>query len=181
MGNNFWAFQNQDVIPDIVTLGKPMGNGQPIAALITPKKIAKKFNNGMEYFNSFGGNPVSLSIGESVLEFIEKRNLQKKSFILGNYLIKELNKIKKEFPEKIIEVRGQGLFVGVDLVKKGNPDLPDKKLAQFIINNCRKLGVLISTDGPYNNVLKIKPPIIINKENIKFLVNCIRKSLLRYK
>ena len=181
VGNNFWAFQNQDVIPDIVTLGKPMGNGHPIAALITTKKIAKKFNNGMEYFNSFGGNPVSLSIGESVLEFIEKKNLQKKSFILGNYLIKELNKIKKEFPEKIIEVRGQGLFVGVDLVKKGNPDLPDKKLAQFIINNCRKLGVLISTDGPYNNVLKIKPPIIINKENIKFLVNCIRKSLLRYK
>ena len=178
--NNFWAFQNHDVIPDICTLGKPMGNGHPISAVITTKKIADSFNNGMEYFNSFGGNPVSLAAGNAVLDEIKKFKLQQNSFKIGNYLKSKLNTLKNKFPDKIIEIRGEGLFLGIDLIDKGNPLLPNKRLAKYIINYCRKLGVLISTDGPHDNVLKIKPPIIFNLKDANFLIKTINDSLLKY-
>ena len=177
VGSNFWAFESNDVIPDIVTLGKPMGNGHPISAVITTEQIAKSFDNGMEYFNSFGGNPVSLAIGKSVLEVIEKEKLQKNALKVGNYLKENLNHIKNKYYDKIIEIRGEGLFLGIDLVKESNPNKPDAKLAKFIVNYCKELGVLISTDGPFNNVLKIKPPIIFTKSNADFLVEAINKSL----
>ena len=181
VGNNFWAFENQDIIPDICTLGKPMGNGHPISAVITSRKIADSFNNGMEYFNSFGGNPVSLAAGNAVLEFIENEKLQQNSLTIGNYLKNKLNELKNKYQEKIIEVRGQGLFIGIDIVKDNDPTLPDNKLAKFIINHCKNLGVLISTDGPFNNVLKIKPPIIFNKENSDYLIKSIEESLNVYR
>ena len=180
VGNNFWAFQNHDVIPDICTLGKPMGNGHPISAVITTKKIADSFNNGMEYFNSFGGNPVSLAAGNAVLDEIKNFKLQQNSFKVGNYLKLKLNTLKNKFPDKIIEIRGEGLFLGIDLIDKGNPLLPNKRLAKYIINYCRKLGVLISTDGPHDNVLKIKPPIIFNLKDANFLIKTINDSLLKY-
>jgi len=100
---------------------------------------------------------------------------------IGNYLKDKLRDLKDKYPEKIIEIRGQGLFIGVDLVKDGNPDSPDDVLAKFVINYCRKLGVLISTDGPYNNVLKIKPPIIFNKNDSDVLVSSLDQSLDSYK
>jgi len=177
VGNNFWAFENNDVIPDIVTLGKPMGNGHPISAVVTSEKIAKTFDNGMEYFNSFGGNPVSMAIGKTVLDVIEKEKLQKNAHEVGLYLKKKLNVLKKKYQGNIIEIRGEGLFLGIDLVRKSDPDKPATNTAKFIINYCRKLGLLISTDGPYNNVLKIKPPIIFTKNNADFLVNVLDQSL----
>ena len=116
VGNNFWSFQEHDVVPDIVTLGKPMGNGHPIAAVITTEKIASSFNNGMEYFNSFGGNPVSCSVGKAVLEVIEKEKLQQNALHVGRYFLSKLEKIKKKNKEYISEAMGRGLFLGVDII-----------------------------------------------------------------
>ena len=168
VGNFFWGFEEHGIIPDIVTLGKPMGNGHPIAAVVTTKEIANRFNNGMEYFNSFGGNPVSCSIGKAVLDVIENEELQKRAKITGKYFIKSLNKIKSNFPEFISEVRGRGLFLGIDLINYKNNN-PNKKLAKLIINKMRQRGILLSTDGPYQNVIKIKPPMTFNKENVDFV------------
>ena len=165
VGNFFWGFEEHGIIPDIVTLGKPMGNGHPIAAVVTTKKIANKFNNGMEYFNSFGGNPVSCSIGNAVLDVIENQKLQKHAKITGDYFLKSLNRIKSKFSKLISEVRGRGLFLGIDLINNEN-NLPNEKLATLIINKMRKRGILLSTDGPYHNVIKIKPPMTFNKDNV---------------
>ena len=147
-----------------MTLGKPMGNGHPLAAVVTTKEIANKFNNGMEYFNSFGGNPVSCSVGKAVLEVIESEKLQKNGLNTGVYFLKSLKKIKSKFPNLISEVRGRGLFIGIDLIK-GKKNNPNEKLATLIINKMRDRGILLSTDGPYHNVIKIKPPMPFNKDN----------------
>ena len=179
-GHNFWAFENQDVIPDIVTLGKPMGNGHPISAVVTTREIADSFDNGMEYFNSFGGNPVSLAVGQAVLEIIEKDKLQKNALNVGNYLLNKLNKLKNKYSEYIIEVRGEGLFLGIDLVKNSKPNLSNPKLAKFIINDCKKKGVLISIDGPFDNILKIKPPIIFSNDDADLLAQSIDDSISIY-
>ena len=164
VGNNFWAFEEHEVVPDIVTLGKPMGNGHPLAAVVTTKEIANKFNNGMEYFNSFGGNPVSCSVGNAVLEVIDLEKLQQHGLNTGQYFLKSLRKIQSKFPDLISEVRGRGLFIGIDLIKD-NKNNPNEKLATLIINKMRDRGILLSTDGPYHNVIKIKPPMPFNKDN----------------
>ena len=166
VGKNFWSFQEHDVIPDIVTLGKPMGNGHPIAAVITTEKIAASFNNGMEYFNSFGGNPVSCAVGKAVLEVIEKEKLQENALSVGKYFLSELEKIKNKNKKYISEVRGKGLFLGIDIIRDSNQLKPNKQLAKKIINFMRDKGILLSTDGPYDNVIKIKPPLVFTKENV---------------
>jgi len=181
LGDSFWAFQEHGVVPDIVTLGKPMGNGHPIAAVVTTEKIANTFNNGMEYFNSFGGNPVSCAVGNAVLEVIEKDNLQNNAKIVGDYFLKKLNQIKQKFPYYISNISGRGLFIGVDLIQNGNFFLPNSKLANELINNLRHKGILLSTDGPYDNVIKIKPPIIFNKKNVDFVCSEINNFFLIYK
>ena len=142
-----------------------MGNGHPIAAVITTEKIASSFNNGMEYFNSFGGNPVSCAVGKAVLEVIEKEKLQKNALNVGKYFLSKLQKIKNKNKKYISEVRGRGLFLGIDIINNYNNLKPDKKLAKKLTNYMRNNGILLSTDGPFNNVIKIKPPIIFNKEN----------------
>jgi len=167
-GSHFWGFETQDVIPDIITIGKSMGNGHPISALITTKEIASKFNNGMEYFNSFGGNPVSCAIGRAVLKIIEEEELQSNALYVGNLLKKLLNQLKTAHPI-IGDVRGKGLFLGIELVndqKELNP-LPD--VAEKVINKMKDKGVLLSTDGPDHNVIKIKPPMVFNEKNAYFL------------
>ena len=178
VGSNFWAFQEHGIVPDIVTLGKPMGNGHPIAAVVTTKKIADTFNNGMEYFNSFGGNPVSCAVGNAVLDVIEKDNLQKNSKVVGDYFIKKLTQIQKKFPNYISKISGKGLFIGIDFICNGDFLLPDAKLATKLINSLRLKGILLSTDGPFNNVIKIKPPLVFNKDNVDFVCNEINEFLI---
>jgi 4-aminobutyrate aminotransferase-like enzyme len=178
VGNNFWAFEEHGIVPDIVTLGKPMGNGHPIAAVVTTTKIADTFNNGMEYFNSFGGNPVSCAVGDAVLDVIEKENLQKNAKIVGDYFIKQLRKIQIKFPNYISKISGKGLFIGIDLIINGNLSLPNQKLATKLINILRLRGVLLSTDGPFNNVIKIKPPLVFNKDNADFVCSEIESFLI---
>jgi ethanolamine-phosphate phospho-lyase len=178
VGNNFWAFEEHGIVPDIVTLGKPMGNGHPIAAVVTTTKIANTFNNGMEYFNSFGGNPVSCAVGDAVLDVIEKENLQKNAKIVGDYFIKQLRKIQIKFPNYISKISGKGLFIGIDLIINGNLSLPNQKLATKLINTLRLRGILLSTDGPFNNVIKIKPPLVFNKDNADFVCSEIESFLI---
>jgi len=181
VGNYFWGFEEHGVIPDIVTLGKPMGNGHPIGAVVTTKNIANKFNNGMEYFNSFGGNPVSCTVGNTVLEIIEKENLQKNAYIVGKYFLNKLKKIKNSFPRFISEVRGRGLFIGIDLISEGKFHKPNKKLATNLVNTMRQKGILLSTDGPHNNVIKIKPPLNFNKKNVDMVCDEINTYFAKLK
>ncbi len=170
VGEAFWAFQLQDVVPDIVVIGKPMGNGHPLAAVVTTKKIADTFNNGMEYFSSFGGNPVSCAIGEAVLDVIETEGLQQNALETGNYFKAELERLSGIFP-LIGDVRGYGLFLGVELVEDRKNMEPATLKAREIIEMMKESGILLSTDGPFNNVLKIKPPMTFTKTNVDTVIN----------
>ena len=176
VGLHFWGFELQNVIPDIITIGKPLGNGHPIAAVVTTPDIAATFNNGMEYFNSFGGNPVSCAIALSVMNVIEKDKLQQNALDVGNYLLKELNLLKEKF-ELIGDVRGKGLFIGVELVENRKTLNSSPEKAEFIINQMKEVGILISTDGPYNNVLKFKPPMVFSRENAQQVIQSLEQKL----
>ena len=167
LGTYFWGFEMHEVIPDIVVLGKPMGNGHPIGAVVTTEEIAKKFEEGPEFFSSFGGNPVSCAIGEAVLKVIEEEHLQEHAKTVGGHLKELLAQLQHEFPE-IADIRGSGLFLGVELLdKSGNPNT---QLAAYIKNGLRKNSILVSTDGPYDNVLKIKPPLCFTEADAEVLV-----------
>ncbi len=176
VGTHFSAFETQQVIPDIVTLGKPIGNGHPLAAVITTREIADSFNNGMEYFNTFGGNPVSCAIGLAVLDVIEDEQLQNNALEVGDYLLKGLETLKLKYPI-IGDVRGLGLFIGVELVTDHNLLTPAATQASYIGERMKQGGVLISTDGPYHNVLKIKPPMCFNRDNADSLIGLLDSVL----
>jgi 4-aminobutyrate aminotransferase-like enzyme/Ser/Thr protein kinase RdoA (MazF antagonist) len=158
VGNHMWAHGPQGVVPDIVTLGKPIGNGHPMAAVITTPEIAKAFANGMEFFSSFGGNPVSAAVGMAVLDVLVNEGLQEKARVTGEHLKARFEKLAEKH-ELIGNVRGQGLFLGVELVRDRETLEPATEEALRISNHMRDNGVLISTDGPFDNVLKIKPPM----------------------
>jgi len=176
VGTHFWGFEKQGVVPDIVTLGKPMGNGHPLAAVVTTTEIADAFNNGMEYFNTFGGNPVSCAIGMAVLDVIENENLQENALKVGNKLMNGFRELQKEFPI-IGDVRGSGLFIGVELVKDLETIEPAPEIAEEIVERMKDEGILMNTEGPYNNVLKIKPPIIFTDENADRVINTMEEIL----
>jgi len=161
--------------PDIAVFGKALGNGHPIAAVITTAEIAAAFNNGMEYFNSFGGNPVSCAIALSVLNVIEAENLQLNAFEVGNYFMSGLKKLKENF-EVIGDVRGTGLFIGIELVKDIKTREPSPEMAKEIINKMKYNGILISSDGPYNNVLKLKPPMVFSRDDAELVINYLEQN-----
>ncbi|KAG8454080.1 hypothetical protein GDO86_000643 [Hymenochirus boettgeri] len=172
VGKHFWAFQLQGegFVPDIVTMGKPIGNGHPMSCVVTTKEIAEAFGaTGMEYFNTFGGNPVSCAIGLAVLDIIEKEDLRGNATRVGNYLVDLLNEQKQKHP-LIGDVRGFGLFVGVDLVKDRTLRTPATAEAQHIIYKLKEKRILLSADGPYRNVLKFKPPMCFSMEDAKMVV-----------
>lgn len=171
MGSEFWGFQLHDIIPDIVTIGKPIGNGHPLAAVVCTREVADAFANGMEYFNTFGGNPVSCAIGKAVLDTIKKEKLQKNALVVGNYLKEKLSNLQSEFPI-IADVRGQGLFLGFELNDAEKHPLTEK--ATYLANRMKDFGILMSTDGKDNNVLKIKPPIVFSKENADELLKRLK-------
>ncbi|MGB5318680.1 aminotransferase class III-fold pyridoxal phosphate-dependent enzyme, partial [Eudoraea sp.] len=174
LGDHFWGFDQQGVIPDIVILGKPMGNGHPIGAVITTNEIAQAFEKGPEFFSSFGGNPVSCAIGMAVLDVIEKEKLQSHAKKVGEFLKDELLILSKKRPE-MADVRGLGLFLGIELLdEKG---LPDSEMAKDLKEGLKERLILTSTDGPCNNVLKIKPPLSFSKQDAKRLVKAIDKTL----
>ena len=175
-GSHFWAFELQDVVPDIVTLGKPMGNGHPMALVVTTPEIANAFHNGMEYFNTFGGNPVSCAIGKTVLDVIEKEQLQGNAAKVGKQLLQGFKQLKQKYP-LIGDVRGQGLYLGIELIKNHQTLEPAAQEADYIINRMREHGILISTDGPLHNVLKFKPPMVITEKNADEIIAALDRIL----
>ena len=174
LGKSFWGFQLHDVIPDIITIGKPLGNGHPIGAVVCTKEVAESFANGMEFFNTFGGNPVSCSIGTQVLRVVKDHNLQKNAEIVGTYFKNELKKLASEF-NIIGDVRGQGLFLGIEFIDYQMNPL-DKE-TKYIINRLKNFGILANLDGPKNNVIKIKPPLTFHKDNCEKFIFYLRKIL----
>lgn len=176
VGTHFWGFETQGVVPDIVTMGKPIGNGHPLGAVVTTPEIADAFANGMEYFNTFGGNPVSCAVGLAVLEVIEQEGLQAHALRVGNRLMDGLRALMPKYP-LIGDVRGLGLFVGVELVLDQAQKVPAGDHASYVANRMRDHGILISTDGPDHNVLKLKPPIVFNEQDADRLVATLDKVL----
>lgn len=165
-GDYFWAFEAQGVVPDIVTMGKPIGNGHPMGAVITRPEIAQAFITGMEYFNTFAGNPVSCAIGLAVLDVIEQEGLQAHAKQVGDVLLQGLNELKQKHA-LIGDVRGMGLFIGVELVKDRHSLEPATAEANTIIEFLKAHRILLSTDGPYDNVLKLKPPMVFSMDNAR--------------
>ena len=174
LGSTFWGYEQHGVEPDIVVVGKPMGNGHPIGAVITSSEIAASFAEGVEFFSSFGGNPVSCAIGAAVLDVIEEEGLQENALKVGLYYKSLFTQLQSEDP-RIGDVRGDGLFLGVEIVEDGRR--PDTHLAQFIKNELRSRNILISTDGPSDNVIKTKPPLVFTKENAALIVEELSRAL----
>ncbi len=172
VGSHFWGFETQNVVPDIVTMGKPIGNGHPMAAVITTPAIADAFANGMEYFNTFGGNPVSCAVGLAVLDVIANEGLQQQAWQVGNSLKKQLNALKEKHA-LIGDVRGRGLFLGIELVRDHNTLEPADTETTQIVEMMKERGILLSTDGPLHNVIKIKPPLQFNMGNAKHVARTL--------
>ncbi len=172
-GSHFWMFQPQGVVPDIVTMGKPIGNGHPMGAVVTTPEIAASFANGMEYFNTFGGNPVSCAVGLAVLDVIRDEGLQENALSTGEYLMAGLRELARECPP-IGDVRGQGLFVGIEMVRDRETKEPAADVASQMVNRARERGVLLSTDGPRHNVIKIKPPMVFGRRDADRLIDALR-------
>jgi len=176
VGTHFWAFETQGVVPDIVTIGKPIGNSHPLGAVVTTPEIAASFANGMEYFNTFGGNPVSCAIGLAVLDVIKEERLQENALRVGAHLMNGLRGLMEKHP-LIGDVRGRGLFVGIELVRNRATLEPAPEQAAYIANRMKGRGILLSTDGPLHNVLKIKPPLVFTEANADFLVETLDQIL----
>jgi 4-aminobutyrate aminotransferase-like enzyme len=160
-GTHFWAFETQGAVPDIVTLGKPMGNGHPVAAVVTTPEIASSFSTGMEYFNTFGGNPVSCAVGMAVMDVIQDEGLQENARLVGGHLLEKLREMMHRHPV-MGDVRGIGLYIGVELVEDRVSREPAPRRAARAKERLRDHRILLSTDGPQDNVLKIKPPLVFS-------------------
>jgi 4-aminobutyrate aminotransferase-like enzyme/Ser/Thr protein kinase RdoA (MazF antagonist) len=162
LGSCFFGFELQNVTPDIVVLGKPIGNGFPLAAVITTPEIAASFDNGMEFFSTFGGNPVACAAGLAVLDVLEEERLQENALTVGEYLLNGLRRFRHEL---IGDVRGLGLFLGIELVRDRVTLEPASSEASRIVNRLRERGILTGTDGPHHNVIKLRPPLCFTKED----------------
>ncbi len=177
LGDHFWGYEAHSVIPDMVVLGKPIANGHPMGAVVCTEQIASSFGQGVEFFSSFGGNPVSCAIAGSVLQVLEDEGLQKRSKSVGDFYMSELKSLQEKFPQ-IGDVRGSGLFIGVEIVEPGTFNT-DQKIAHYLKNELRNRHILISTDGPDDSVLKMKPPLCFNRENAKEVVDHIENLLAK--
>jgi hypothetical protein len=164
------------VVPDVVVMGKPLGNGHPLAAVVTTPDIAASFDNGMEFFSTFGGNPVSCAIGLAVLDVVAEGQLQAHALRVGQRLLDRLRRSAERF-RVVGDVRGSGLFLGVELVRDRDSREPAGREADHIVNRMRELGVLLGTDGPHHNVLKIRPPMPFDEIDADVLVTTLEDVL----
>ena len=167
IGTHFWAFEKYGVVPDIVVLGKPIGNGHPIGAMITTRAIAESFDNGMEFFSTFGGNNVSCAIGLKVLEVVQKENLQAHALRTGERLLTGLRDLQQRH-DIITDVRGSGFFLGVELTDDGSG----------VVNQMRERGILLGTEGPRHNVLKIRPPMPFSESDADLFLTILSEILV---
>jgi 4-aminobutyrate aminotransferase-like enzyme len=176
MGTSFWAFEAQGVVPDIVVMGKPLGNGHPIAAVATTRAIADSFDNGMEYFSTFGGNTVSCAVGIAVLDVLRDEGLQDHARVVGERLLSRLRPLVERH-SIVGDVRGSGLFLGVELVRNRETLEPASSEASFVANRLRERGILLGTDGPHHNVVKIRPPMPFALDDADILVDELERAL----
>ncbi|KAJ1379790.1 Pyridoxal phosphate-dependent transferase, major domain [Sesbania bispinosa] len=176
-GSHFWGFEDQGVIPDIVTMAKGIGNGIPLGAVVTTPEIAKVLTH-RSYFNTFGGNPVCTAAGLAVLRVIEKEKLQENAFVVGSHLKERLNALKDKY-ELIGDVRGKGLMLGVELVTDRKLKTPAKDETLHVMDQMKELGVLIGKGGYYGNVFRITPPLCFTKDDADFLVDAMDYTLSR--
>lgn len=176
VGSHFWGFETQGVVPDIVTMGKPIGNGFPLAAVVTTRPIADAFASGPEYFNTYGGNPVSLAAGLAVLDVLKDEHLQDNALRVGAVLKAGLKWLQLDHV-LIGDVRGLGLFLGIELVSDREKRTPAPAPAAYVAERMREEGILLSTDGPDRNVLKIKPPLCFTAVDAERLVETLGRIL----
>ena len=176
LGTHFWGFETQGVVPDIVVLGKPIGNGFPLAAVVTTAEVAASFDNGMEFFSTFGGNPVACAAGLAVLDVVEEEHLQERALRVGGHLLAGLRGVMDRHA-LVGDVRGSGLFLGVELVRDRSTLEPAPDEAAYVVNRLRERGVLTGTDGPHHNVLKIRPPLAFTEADADLLVATLDEVL----
>ncbi|MCP5098586.1 MAG: aminotransferase class III-fold pyridoxal phosphate-dependent enzyme, partial [Chloroflexi bacterium] len=169
IGTHFYGFLAQDVVPDIVVLGKPIGNGHPLSAVVTTPQIAATFDNGMEFFSTFGGNTVSCTVGLEQLKVVQEEQLQAHALRVGNRLLAGLRPFIDRYPI-VGDVRGSGLFLGMELVRNRETLEPADTETSFVVNRMREHGILLGTDGPHHNVIKIRPPMPFTEADADFLV-----------
>ena len=176
LGTHFWGFESQNVVPDIVVLGKPIGNAFPLGAVITSREIAKAFDNGMEFFSTFGGNPVSCAAGIAVLDVLRDENLQANALHVGGFLMDGFTKLQARHAI-IGDVRGSGLFLGLDFVQSRLTREPAPHQASYVVNRLREEGILTGTDGPHHNVIKLRPPLIFSESDATHFCNTLDRIL----
>jgi 4-aminobutyrate aminotransferase-like enzyme/Ser/Thr protein kinase RdoA (MazF antagonist) len=177
LGTHFWGFETQNVIPDIVVLGKPIGNAFPLAAVVTTPEIAASFDNGMEFFSTFGGNPVACAAGLAVLDVLRDEKLQQNACAVGTRWLASLRELQNTYP-LIGDVRGLGLFLGLDLIQDSVTREPASKQASYVVNCLRDRSILAGTDGPHHNVIKLRPPLIFTEADAK-LFNATLAEILQ--
>ena len=175
-GGQRWGFARDNVIPDLVTLGKPMGNGHPVAAVVGRSALFDQFGRQQRYFNTYGGNPVSCQAAHAVLRVLREEDLQTNARQVGDYLKQGLQELAERHP-LIGDIRGEGLFIGVELVTDRHTQTPATACAAAIVNGLRRRQVLISATGPKANVLKIRPPLVFAKEHADLLLERLDQTL----
>ncbi|MFK7859326.1 MAG: aspartate aminotransferase family protein [Granulosicoccus sp.] len=178
-GAGFWGFENHNVLPDMLTMGKPMGNGYPMAGVATRPEYFDQFCDDVGYFNTFGGNPVAAAAGHAVLNVIEHEKLQENAKNMGDHLRHELH-VLKDACVCISDVRCRGLFIGIEISKDGNINEPDPGKTSAIINRLRDYGVLIGAAGKFGNILKIRPPLCITQSEIDFFIDRLSSAIAEH-
>ncbi|WP_299662669.1 aspartate aminotransferase family protein [uncultured Psychromonas sp.] len=173
---SMWGYQQTGVVPDIVTLGKPMGNGHPVAGVVTSTKLMDEFRSRSEYFNTFGGNPVSSAAALAVLDVIQKDNLIENARKIGAYLKDGLEQLKEKY-QLIGDVRQRGLFIVVELVLDLESKEPAPEAAHAIVESMKSQGILLSKTGIARNALKMRPPIVFNQENADQVLSALNQAL----
>jgi 4-aminobutyrate aminotransferase-like enzyme/Ser/Thr protein kinase RdoA (MazF antagonist) len=176
LGTHFWGFETQGVVPEIVVLGKPIANGFPLAAVVTTDEIAASFDNGMEFFSTFGGNPVACGAGLATLEVLLEENLQARAHRIGERVIAGLRELMNRHAI-IGDVRGSGLFLGIELVRDRGTLEPADTEASYLVNRLRECGILCGTDGPLHNVIKLRPPLVVTEADADLLIATIDQVL----
>jgi 4-aminobutyrate aminotransferase-like enzyme len=174
-GDAWWGFQRHELVPDIVTMGKPMGNGTPVAAAVFRPELLVEFGRNVRYFNTFGGNSVSIAAAQAVLDVIETQGLISHAKHVGRYLMSELDALSRDY-EQIAEVRGAGLFIAVDIVTDRESKTPDGAAGLRIVNEMRRRRVLISASGPTGHALKIRPPLVFSERDADRLLESLAEA-----
>ncbi|KFM81710.1 Alanine--glyoxylate aminotransferase 2, mitochondrial, partial [Stegodyphus mimosarum] len=175
----FWGFLGHGIIPDIVTIAKGVGNGYPLAAVITRKEIADHLNKALT-FNTFGGNPVACAVGSAVLDVIDEEKLMENSHHVGTHLLHSLSKLRRKY-EIVGDVRGKGLMIGVEMVSDKESKKPLQKPAMdAILEDAKDMGLLVGRGGKYGNVFRIKPPMCITRADADFCVSVLENAICNY-